>query len=340
MAYRALVVGCGGMGQGWMDTIRKNPRAELVGVVDVRPEAATAAAAKFGLAPERAFNDLRRAITVAKPDFVADITIPEAHCATTVAALGKGIPVIGEKPLAHSMAAARKMAKAAEKAGKLSMISQSRRYDRNHAALAATLRETAIGTVTTVNCDFYAGAHFGGFRDEMESPLVLDMAIHHFDLCRYLSGTDPVAVYAKEFNPQASWYKGDVAASIIFEMTGGVIFTYRGSWCAEGCHTSWNGNWRVIGTRGTLLQEFDQAPRGQRVKAGAEAKFNHDLEEVPIVATTVPGEGIHGSLNEFLDALDGKGTPQCEVHDNIKSLAMVFAAMESSRKGKRIPVRW
>lgn len=340
MAHRALVVGCGGMGRGWMETIRANPRAELVGVVDVRAEAATEAAIKFGLPPERAFTDLRRAIAVAKPDFVADITIPEAHSATTIAALGKGLPVIGEKPLAHSMAAARRMLKAAEKSGKLSMVSQSRRYDRNHAALSATLRGHAIGTITTLNCDFYIGAHFGGFRDEMASPLVLDMAIHHFDLARYLTGADPVAVYAREFNPQASWYKGDVAASIIFEMTGGIVFTYRGSWCAEGCHTSWNGDWRVVGTRGTLLQAADQAPHGQRVKADAEVKFHRELEAVPIVEATIPGNGIAGSLNEFLDALDGKGTPQCEVHDNIKSLAMVFAAMESSRKGRRIAVRW
>jgi len=340
MVHRALVVGCGGMGKAWMDNIRQNPRAELVGVVDVRAEAAAEAAAKYGLPPERAFTNLRRAIAVTKPDFVADITIPEAHCATTIAALGKGVPVIGEKPLAHTMAAARRMAKAAEKAGRLHMVSQSRRYEPHHATLAATLRGDAIGTVTTVNCDFYIGAHFGGFRDEMESPLVLDMAIHHFDLCRYLTGADPVAVYATEFNPQASWYKGDVAASIIFEMTGGIVFTYRGSWCAEGCATSWNGDWRVVGTRGTVLLAADQAPHGQRLKADAAPAFSRQLEDVPMTLATVPGSGIAGSLAEFLDALDGKGAPQCEVHDNIKSLAMVFAAMESSRKGRRIPVRW
>jgi len=31
--------------------------------------------------------------------------------------------------------------------------------------------------------------------------------------------------------------------------------------------------------------------------------------------------------------------PQCECHDNIKSLAMVFAVMESSRKGRRVDVK-
>ena len=90
------------------------------------------------------------------------------------------------------------------------------------------------------------------------------MAIHHFDLARYFTGLDAVAVYAHEFNPQGSWYEGDVAATCIFEMSNGAIFTYRGSWCAEGCHTSWNGDWRFIGINGTLLCEKDQ-PRGEIV---------------------------------------------------------------------------
>src|SRR4051812_6768499 len=103
MAFRGIVAGCGGMGQAWMKTLVANPRAELVGVVDIRQEAAGKAAAEHNLAPERAFTDLKTAIKALKPDFVCDITIPEAHCATTLAALASGIPVIGEKPLAHSM---------------------------------------------------------------------------------------------------------------------------------------------------------------------------------------------------------------------------------------------
>ena len=87
----------------------------------------------------------------------------------------------------------------------------------------------------------------------MPSPLILDMSIHHFDLARYMTGLDPVSVYAHEFNPHGSWTQGDDAASCIFEMTNGVIFTYRGSWCAEGCPTSWNGDWRFVGDRGTSM---------------------------------------------------------------------------------------
>ncbi len=337
---KALVVGCGGMGKGWMGNIRGNPRTELVGVVDIRKEAALAAAKEFGLPEDRAFTNIKKAIKVCQPDFVADITIPEAHCPTTVAALKKGVPVIGEKPLADSMAHASKMLKASEKSRKLYMVSQSRRYDTNHLSFARALRSGAIGHVTTLNCDFYIGAHFGGFRDDMESPLILDMAIHHFDMCRLFVDADPVAVYAKEFNPKGSWYKGDVAATCVFEMSDGIVFTYRGSWCAEGLHTSWNGNWRVVGNQGTMLLEQDQFPRGQRVKPGGKPGFHSELEDITVAKVSPNGDGINGSLNEFLDALESGTKPQCEVHDNIKSLAMVFAAMRSARSGKRVKITW
>jgi predicted dehydrogenase len=340
MSKKALIVGCGSMGRAWMKNLKANPRVELVGMVDVRLEAAQSAAKDFGLPPERAFTDLKKAIAACAPDFVVDITIPEGHCPTTVTALGKGLPVIGEKPLAASMAEAKKMLTAAEKAKKLYMVSQSRRYEASHVATARTLASGAIGDVTTVNCDFYIGAHFGGFRDEMESPLVLDMAIHHFDMARMFTGADPVAVYAHEFNPEGSWYKGDVAASIIFEMTKGIVFTYRGSWCAHGAPTSWNGDWRVIGNSGTLILEKDQPPRAQHAKPGGSG-FVHPTEDVAIAVDPLAATGIAGSLSEFLDALEKKiKKPQCEVHDNIKSLAMVFAAMKSSRSGKREKVKW
>ncbi|NOZ24034.1 MAG: Gfo/Idh/MocA family oxidoreductase [Planctomycetes bacterium] len=338
MAHKALIVGCGGMGKGWIKNVQGNPRAEVTALMDVRIDAARSAAKEFGLDEGRAFDDLERAITECRPDFVVDVTVPEAHCSVTVKALEMGAPVIGEKPMAESMESARKMVRASEKSGKLYMVSQSRRYDVKHVACKGALKSNAIGPITMVNCDFYIGAHFGGFRDEMSSPLILDMAIHHFDLCRFLTGADAFAVYAHEFNPKGSWYKGDPAATVIFEMTDGIVFTYRGSWCAEGCHTSWNGDWRIIGERGTILMEKDQMPHGQRVVDMDQESFNRDLEDVQVDEVEITGTGIGGSLNEFLDCLESGDTPQCECHDNIKSLAMVFGAIESSRKGQT-PVR-
>ena len=237
---RAVVVGAGGISGAWFPPLIKED-VEVVAVVDLNLDAAKRRIEEYGLAAE-ATTDLSAALASHVPDFVVDLTVPEAHCEVTCTALRAGCHVVSEKPMAATMDQARKMVKVSEETGRLYMVSQSRRWDNRHDRVRRTVEAGRIGQVTTANCDFYLGAHFGGFRDEMPSPLPLDMAIHHFDLARFfLPEIDPVAVYALEFNPQGSWYKGDVAATCVFEMTQGIVFTYRGSWCAEGCHTSWNG---------------------------------------------------------------------------------------------------
>ena len=332
---RAVVVGAGGISGAWFPQLIKE-KVDVAAVVDLRLEAAEARIAKYEIDAE-ASTDLKATLKRTKPDFVVDLTVPEAHCSVTCTALKAGCHVVSEKPMASSMAEARRMVRTAEATGKLYMVSQSRRWDAKHEVIQRTLAAGRIGTLTTINCDFYLGAHFGGFRDEMPSPLILDMSIHHFDLARFMTGADPVAVYAVEFNPKGSWYKGDVAASCIFEMTDGVVFTYRGSWCSEGCHTSWNGDWRLVGDQGTLLYDHDQDPTGQVLSGNA--GFNRPLKPLKVYKPRVKHFGMHGALREMLAFLRTGKQPQTECHDNIKSLAMVFAAIESNKKHRRVPVR-
>lgn len=333
---KALLVGAGGMGQTWAKNLTAHGNVEMAGWVDIRPDAAAAAAEKLELGRLHTGDNLEKALAETRPDFVVDVTIPEAHRDVTVQSLAFGVPVLGEKPMAASMAQAREMVAASEKSGKLYMVSQSRRYDARLAAYR-TLIEREIGALGILNSDFYIGAHFGGFRDEMESVLVLDMAIHTFDAARYLSQTDPVSVYCEEFNPAWSWYKGDACASALFEMTNGLRYTYRGAWCAEGQPTSWEADWRAVGPNGTATWDGHGAPSGEIVAepGGFHSKVAPVAEPVE---PDIPG-GIAGSLRDFLNALQTGATPMGECHDNIKSLAMVFGAMESARAGQRVKIQ-
>ena len=331
---RAVIVGAGGISDAWFPPLMQE-KVEIAAVVDLKVGAAAAKIQKYGLTSE-ASSDLAAALSRARPDFVLDLTVPEAHCQVTCTALRAGCPVIGEKPMASSMAEARRMVQASEETGKLFMVSQSRRWDVRHDRVRRTLAAGTLGEVTIASCDFFLGAHFGGFRDQMESPLILDMAIHHFDLARFLTGRDAVAVYAKEFNPRGSWYAGDSSACCIFELAGGAIFSYRGSWSAEGFPTSWNGDWRIVGERGTLLYDRDKDPVVQ-VPTSTEG-FQRPLGDGPVAASPLTAQTMHGALREMLAYLDGGPKPQTECHDNIRSLAMVFAAKESAASGTRVAV--
>jgi predicted dehydrogenase len=231
------------------------------------------------------------------------------------------------------------MVNAANASNRVHSVMQNRRFDPNILRVKAFLESGEIGSVTTVNADFFIGAHFGGFRDTMAHVLLLDMAIHTFDQARFITGCDPVSVYCLEFNPKDSWYAQGSSAHCIFEMTNGVVFNYRGSWCSEGFHTTWESDWRIIGTLGTLRWDGGDQPKAQIVSETDEFFSKHiELELPKLEHQTVNGH--EGLIRDFITKLEGNQPQATPSSDNIKSLAMVFAAIESAETSQRVAVRW
>ena len=333
---RAVLVGCGSMSRAWLDAARAISNLEIVGLVDLVAPAAYHRAAEYNLTRAVVSDELTRVLDATTPDIVFDVTVPEAHTDVTLTALAHGCHVLGEKPLADSMANARRMVAAAQAAGRLLAVIQNRRYNAEIRRLRHFLASGALGPLTTINCDFYVGPHFGGFRDKMKHPLLLDMAIHTFDAARLLTGADPVSVYCKEWNPAGSWYAHGASAVAVFEMTGGIVFTYRGSWCAEGLPTSWEAAWRVMGTRGAAT--WDGYDNIAAEVVGGTGGFVSRVEEVlvPLLPRENRTHGHADIIREFLGCVRNGGTPETICTDNIKSLAMVFGAIESAEEDRRV----
>jgi predicted dehydrogenase len=336
---RVVLAGCGAMSEAWLRAAREMGGLRMVGFVDLREEAARAKADVYGDAASVTGASIQAVLEQMHPDIVFDCTVPEAHYEVTLAALNHGAHVLGEKPLADTLDHAREMVSAAAQAGKLYAVIQNRRYDPNIRRVQSLLVSGAIGQLHTLHSDFFLGPHFGGFRDEMRHPLLLDMSVHTLDAARYLSGADPVAVICHAWNPRGSWYAHGASAVAIFEMSDGVIYTYRASWCAEGLATSWEGDWRLIGTNGTALWDGAGDLRAQR--PARREGFISPVEDVPIPEAVEGRTGGHaGIMREFVDCVRGGGTPETIASDNIKSLAMVLAAIESADTGRRVEVRW
>ena len=326
---RVLQVGAGGMGRGWLRTVQEYDGTELVGVADLNVATAKTALADLGAPDVPVAQTLEELADEVPADFVVDVTIPEAHHPVTMEALRRGLPVIGEKPLAGTLAEALELVAAAQVYDRLFMVSQSRRYNPHLFAFRRSLR--GLGRLGILSAEFFKAPHFGGFRDAMDHPLVLDMAIHTFDSTRFLLGAEPVAVYCDEYNPVWSWYAGDAATTAIFEMSDGARFVYTGSWCSEGLETSWNSSWRASAEHGTALWDGDGPPTLEIVE-GQEAGPVGDSGEVD------PHPGIAGSLREFAHALGGGPRPMGEARDNVMSLAMVHAAIASAASRQRVVV--
>lgn len=336
---RTVLVGCGGITRAWLDHVTTRDDVELVGLVDIDPAQAQRVQAAYGLETAQIGSDLTAMLDALRPDVVFDCTIPPAHADVAVTALAHGCHVLGEKPMATSLADARRICDAAAAAGKLHAVIQNRRYLDGIVHYRDLVHSGRIGALTTLNADFYLGPHFGGFREEMEHVLLIDMAIHSLDQARFISGADPVSVYCHEWNPPGSWYAHGASAMAIFEMTNGIVFNYRGSWCAQGKPTNWACDWRAIGTRGTALWDGETGIAGD-VVTGTDGFFyaTEALEIEP--PPPLPYGGHAGVINEFIEAVKSGGMPQTVGADNIKSLAMVYAAIESAAQGCKVPVVW
>lgn len=336
------------MSRAWLQAAAQVEDLEVVGLVDLHETAALTRKAEFKLEKAKVGTDLETVLSQTQPDVLFDCTVPEAHHKNALLAFRHGIHVLGEKPLADSLLHAKEMVEAARRAGCIHAVIQNRRYDPNIRRVRRFLVSETIGPLTTLNVDFYIGAHFGGFRDTMDHVLLLDMAIHTFDAARLITGQDPLSVYCLEWNPQGSWYRHGASAMAIFEMTGGVVFNYRGSWCAEGFHTTWESDWRAIGTQGTLLWDGGEQLKASIVEHPAlgldktsDGLFSDHREmSLPSLEPQDRIGGHSGLIHEMVECIRFGGEPETTSSDNIKSLAMVFAAIESASSGCKVQVNW
>jgi predicted dehydrogenase len=245
-----------------------------------------------------------------------------------------------EKPLAASMEEARTIVAAAREAGRIHAVVQNRRYLSAIRRIRRLVDSGAIGRPTSINCDFFLGPHFGGFREDMDHVLLLDMAIHTFDAARAMTGLEATRVYCREWNPANSWFRHGASAVAIFDMGGGAVFTYRGSWCADGLRTSWEACWRIVGEYGTLTWDGSEDIKAEvSTRSEQDGLFSRvsEVEIPPLEATDAVG-GHLGVMQQFISAVRGGKLPETVGSDNLNSLAMVFGAIRSAEVGQPVDV--
>ena len=338
----AVLAGCGAMSTRWLDAARKVDGLSIVGLVDLDVERARVRAGEFGLHGVATGSDLDAMLDQTKPDAVFDVVVPEARRGIALSAFSHGCHLLTEKPLADSLQNARDIIAAARQARRLHAVVQNRRYLANVRRIRRFLDSRAIGAPTSVHCDFFLAPHFGGFREEMAHVLLLDMAIHTFDAARFMINAEPRGVYCQEWAPENSWYRQGSSAVAIFEMGDGVVFTYRGSWCADGLPTSWESQWRFVTENGSIVWDgFDD------LKAEVTALHARDGLFTPLTPIDIPPldprdrvGGHLGVITEFVRAIENGGVPETSGEDNLKSLAMVLSAIKSSESGRRVEVEY
>jgi predicted dehydrogenase len=320
---KVIQVGIGGMGNAWLRAVQESPNVEFAGFVEISDAIAAEQVNRYGLDGRRIYKSLSEALQAVEADGVINVTPPQFHKAVSLTALDAGLPVLSEKPLADTLEAAHEIVEKAEATGLLHMVGQNRRYMVDTQTLKHALSLPEMGAIGSASVEFFRGPHFGGFRDEMPYPLIIDMSIHHFDLMRFFLERELVSVFGRSWNPPWSWYKGDASAAVTLEFAGGVYISYNASWCSQAREMSWNANWRFECANGVVVMEDE---RVYTQLTGQEAVLVEPVAPPRLTQAHL--------LQEFVEAITTGKPPVTTCQDNIKSLAIVFDVVKSFETGQ------
>ncbi len=328
---KGILTGLGGQGLSWLSDLRKYEGVEIVAFVEPFEANQTRAVEEHGLARESIFNTLQEAIDFAQADFVLDVTPPAVHHQIAETAFAHGLHVLGEKPLSDDFETAKRVVAAGESAGVKHMITQNYRFGAQPRTTRRVIEEGLIGKPGQCDIRFYmpwadmAGSHY------VTQPFMLinDMMVHHFDMLRYVLGNDPQSVQAITWNQPWGWHAGDAAHAIVFRYADGLVATHVSVACAVGSQTSWNGDWRIEGPNGSIDWANNKTTYSHLYRV------ENTVDHQPIEDDVVPSQRV-AILDEFFASIRENREPECSARDNLKSLAMVFAAIQSSKEKREV----
>ena len=331
---KLIQCGVGGWGAGWAkQRVPESPDFELVAIVDVSPKALAEAGDAVGIPAERRFGSLAEALDRVTADAVFTVTPPAVHVEHARLAFSRGLHLLTEKPIADTLENAKLMVKLAAESGRQLAVSQNYRFRPAALTLRRLIAESALGPLGHGHLDFYIAADFTGtFRQTMQYPLLVDMAIHHLDLIRSITGLNIAKVTAVSFNPTWSWYEHDCGLKMTLELDGGIPFSYSGDWSARGRFTGWDGDWRLQCEKGDL------AWRDGKLSLGRSGTWCKDLA-IEEIAIQPPRFGEYSFvLHNFAEAIRS-GTPaETSGSDNLYSFAAVMAGVRSVKEGRGVRV--
>jgi len=187
---RVAVIGVGSMGTNHLRVYTELEGVKVVGASDVSQQRLDDVGTKFGV---NTYTDYRQMLEKEKPDAVS-ITVPTAdHETVATFALNQGVHLLVEKPIAATVDEGRRMIALADKMNCKMMIGHIIRFNPAIQSLKERLMNGDLGHIFQIFC-----RRIGPFPARIRDVgVVVDLAPHDVDIMRFLTGLDPVRVYAE-----------------------------------------------------------------------------------------------------------------------------------------------
>lgn len=344
-ALRLGIIGCGrATRELHLPAIARVSGIEAVALADTNPTALAAAADASG-APAR-YTDHRGLLEDDAVEVVAVCVPAAAHEEVAVDAMRTGKHVLVEKPLALDLAACDRLVEAAADAPGRVLVGYNLRHHRLVRDLAELLRAGGAGAIEAIRSTWTSAVRHShdlpAWRDRRAEGggALFEIATHHVDLWRFLTGAEVETVFAVGHGRDTD----DETVALTATLTNGVVvnalFSER---------TAHENTLVVYGREARITLDpfrFDgltvDAVGGKSGIAARLGRLAAFAEALPagLASARIGGEFCLSYDHEWAhvrDVIAGDAAAAVTVEDGRRAVAVALAAMASLESGR--PVR-
>lgn len=323
--HKIALIGAGRIGRIHGANAAIHPRLTVSHVVDPFGDAAQAAARELGAV----VSDLDAVLADPSVAGVIVASATETHLDYSLRAHQAGKAIFCEKPIDLDLTRARTAAEALQ--GARLFLGFNRRFDPNFRALKAALDAGRVGGLESLQITSNDPAPPPAGYVQASGGLFKDMAIHDFDMARWLLGEEPAEVFAwgSCLVDPAIGAAGDIdtARCLLKTRTGKLCVIANSRRSGFG----YDQRLEAYGAAG-MIRADNVTESTIRVwsEAGSQAdRFQNFFLDRYAAA-------YRAEMDHFADILDGAAQPEIGYADGVAALTLAEAAAQSMRSGSPI----
>lgn len=314
------LVGAGAIAQAYAQAFEKTDIAEIVGVADIRTEAAQALAERLGCASYESYQAMNEG---AELDAVIICTPPVTHEEIAIYFLQNKTHVLCEKPLSIDSQSARRMVDAAETAGvKLTMASKFR-YVEDVIKAKSIVTSGILGEIVLFENAFTArvdmSSRWNANPKISGGGVLIDNGTHSIDIMRYFLGAlaEVQVVEAKRIQGLPV----EDTVRIFARSVSGVVGNIDLSW---SINKELDYYIRIYGSQGTVSVGWQESKYHQ-TSSKDWVKFGNGYDKV---------QAFRSQIENFVKAIQGEEKLLITSADALASVEVIeaaYVALENSK---------
>jgi len=248
---RIGIIGCGGIAKAHINAYQKNSDVNLVAFCDIQRAKAEEWAEKVG---GKAYSDYSEMLENEHLDGVSVCTPAPFHKEPVVDCLRRGVSVLCEKPLAHTVEDAQEMVEASKRAKGILMVGFCYRFYEPVRKARELVEKGTLGKIISFRTRFASKWEGGGRtwfgKKNFAAGSLADTASHAIDLFRFLIG-EPVNVSARlsTFYPH---FEVEDTGTILLQSADGIIGIIESSWATPFSESVT----QIYGTDGVAIVDY------------------------------------------------------------------------------------